>query len=207
MAPFWSPDCDYIPGQESSFLDVVHNSRAGSCQCLLELVILLIPPEFRFTFRVTIFCGWKISMTHVPYKLSVLVVDDNRDAADSMAELLEGLGYLVRAAYNGIDAQRLASESPTDVVILDLLMPGMTGWELAQRLSPRPLARRPLFIAITGCQQAADRQRSADVGIDYHLLKPVPFETIKDILERFLAATLDGPSSVGDLQDTQHGVR
>jgi CheY-like chemotaxis protein len=124
-------------------------------------------------------------MADICNRCSVLVVDDDRDTADSLVELLGFIGYSTRPAYTGSEALRLAMENPPDVVILDLLMPEMDGWELARRLQLVPTTQRPLLLAFTGSHEKAHRIRSAEAGIDLHLLKPVPLETIKDILERY----------------------
>ena len=122
-------------------------------------------------------------MTHD--RLSVLVVDDDSDTADSLATLLYLAGYHVRAAYSGIDAQRMATEEWPDAVILDLLMPGVDGWELAHRLDPGPRGMRPLLIAVTGLDGKEHRRRAQEVGIDLYLLKPVHLDALASVLDRF----------------------
>ena len=92
-------------------------------------------------------------------RLSVLVVDDDHDTADTLTTLLHLTGYRARAAYGGIEAQRMAAEEWPDVVILDLLMPGVDGFELAYRLHPLPPGRRPRLIAVTGYPTAGGAQR------------------------------------------------
>lgn len=128
-------------------------------------------------------------------RLSVLVVDDDPDTADSLAILLHLAGYHARAAHGGIEAQRLATEEPPDVVILDLVMPGVDGWELAHRLHPVPPGRRPLLIALTGYDGAEARRRAREVGIDLYLLKPVHLDLLAEVLERFWQVI--GPAVVG----------
>jgi CheY-like chemotaxis protein len=124
-------------------------------------------------------------MTHAQDRLSILVVDDNTDSADSMAELLDCMGHYARAAYSGTEALRIVAEWIPNVVILDLLMREMNGWELASRLRQSLSTRHSLMIAMTGCQGDSVRQRSTEAGIDLHLTKPVCFATLQNILERF----------------------
>ncbi|NRF70277.1 response regulator [Aquincola sp. S2] len=103
---------------------------------------------------------------------SILVVDDNRDATDSLTELLRALGATAFAAYDGEHALRIAAEQRLDIAVLDIGMPGMDGCELARRLRALP-AQAPLtLIALTGWGQEADKQRIAEAGFDHHLLKP-----------------------------------
>jgi two-component system, OmpR family, response regulator len=104
--------------------------------------------------------------------LRVLVVDDNRDAADSLALLFEMLGVAVRVAYGGDDALREAAEFRPHVGLFDIDMPGMSGLELARRVRG-VLAGRPLFlVAVTGVSDPTARERSAAAGFDLHLTKP-----------------------------------
>jgi signal transduction histidine kinase/CheY-like chemotaxis protein len=104
---------------------------------------------------------------------SVLVVDDNRDAADSLGELLGAMGLEVQVAYAGEEALRAAAGRPFDVAVLDIGMPGMDGCELARRLRALPGLGHVLLIALTGWGQDSDRARFASAGFDHHLLKPV----------------------------------
>lgn len=103
----------------------------------------------------------------------VLVVDDNRDAADSLALLMAAAGYAPRVAYGGRTALRVAAEYQPDVVFLDLGMPGMDGYELARRLRQEPSTRDALLVAVSGYGREEDRRRAREAGIDRYFLKPV----------------------------------
>ena len=103
----------------------------------------------------------------------VLVVDDNRDAADSLAMLLRLKGHEVRVAYEGPAALAAAPEFGPDLVLLDLGMPGMDGYEVARRLRRTPGFERKTIAALTGWGQDADRRRTRETGFDHHLVKPV----------------------------------
>ncbi|HEX4611125.1 MAG TPA: response regulator [Urbifossiella sp.] len=117
--------------------------------------------------------------------LSVLVVDDLPDAAESVAEVLSLYGFSTRVACGGSPALELAAADPPDVVLLDLLMPGMDGWELARRLKAQARVKRPLLVAVSGCGGDADRRRSAESGIDLHLVKPADPAALVGLLRRF----------------------
>jgi two-component system CheB/CheR fusion protein len=103
----------------------------------------------------------------------VLVVDDNRDAADTLALILELTGHAVRTAADGPAGLRAAAEFRPDVVLLDIGMPGMDGYEVARRLRADLAVDGALLVALTGYGTEADRRRSAAAGCDAHLVKPV----------------------------------
>jgi signal transduction histidine kinase len=103
----------------------------------------------------------------------VMVVDDNRDAADSLAELLEIKGAAVLCAYDAEQALELARERQIDVAVLDIGLPGMDGCELARALRTGTGGSRLTLIALTGWGQDAERERIAAAGFDHHLVKPV----------------------------------
>jgi CheY-like chemotaxis protein len=105
--------------------------------------------------------------------LRVLVVDDNPDAADSMALVLRQAGHEARVAWNGEDALVAALESRPDVVLLDLGMPCMNGFETARRLRETQDGRPPVLVAVTGWGTEEDRQRTQAAGFAHHLVKPV----------------------------------
>jgi CheY-like chemotaxis protein len=117
--------------------------------------------------------------------LHILVVDDDGDTAATMALLLRLFGHEVRVAPNGPAALRLAREAAPDVVLLDIAMPGMDGFELAVHLRQQPTPRRLVLVAVTGYGTAADRQRSHEAGIDLHLVKPVDSEVLRQLLMKF----------------------
>jgi PAS domain S-box-containing protein len=112
----------------------------------------------------------------------VLVVDDNRDSADSMTMLLNLHGYVARAAYRGEDALDVAADLRPHAVLLDIGLPGMDGYEVAERLRALPELAGAMLIAMTGYGQAEDRARSAAAGFSHHLVKPVDLETLHALL-------------------------
>ncbi len=112
----------------------------------------------------------------------VLVVDDNIDAAATLQLLLNSLGHETRVVHDGFQALEAAAEFVPDIVLLDIGLPGLDGYEVARRL--RVLRRdRPLrIVAITGWGQDADRERSREAGVDVHLVKPVDPMTLTSLL-------------------------
>ena len=112
----------------------------------------------------------------------VLVVDDNRDVADLLVLLLQTLGYQVQAAYSGQAALEMAVQYQPDVVLLDLGMPGMDGYEIARQLGQRPQTKDVWLIAMTGYGQDSDRQRTQEAGFDHHLVKPVERRKLQSLL-------------------------
>ncbi|HYJ33620.1 MAG TPA: ATP-binding protein [Candidatus Binatia bacterium] len=121
----------------------------------------------------------------------VLVVDDNRDAAASLAALLEELGFAVRTAHDGEEAMVAAASFPPDAAIVDIGLPAMDGYTLATRLRRVRDGAPLLLIALTGYGQAADRAKSVLAGFDKHLVKPVGAEVLGAVLGR---AVIDDPS-------------
>jgi len=106
----------------------------------------------------------------------VLVVDDNVDAAEMLAEVLRASGYAASVAYDGPVALELARSSPPDIVLIDIGLPVMDGYELARRL--RVMLNGARLIAVTGYGQQGDRERSRDAGFDAHLVKPVSLDVL-----------------------------
>jgi two-component system CheB/CheR fusion protein len=114
--------------------------------------------------------------------LRVLVVDDMRDSADTLAVLIRMWGNEVVVAYDGSEALDEASANPPDVVLLDIGLPKMNGFDLARRLRQLPEIAKALLIAISGFGQEADVQRSKEAGIDCHFLKPVDLDELRQVL-------------------------
>jgi PAS domain S-box-containing protein len=113
-----------------------------------------------------------------------LVVDDNADAAVSQAELLRMLGHEAETAYSGAEALRKAARFRPEVVLLDLGMPGMDGFEVARELRRMPELEKATIIAQTGWGQEEDRRRTAAAGFDAHLAKPVELRALMEALAR-----------------------
>jgi PAS domain S-box-containing protein len=115
--------------------------------------------------------------------LRVLVVDDNRDAADSLAVMLELHGHAVALAYDGPAAIETAGRFAPEVVLLDIGMPGMNGYEVAERMRRDEAGRRTLLVALTGWGADEDKRRAMAAGFDHHLTKPVDPASLDAVLE------------------------
>jgi len=113
----------------------------------------------------------------------VLIVEDNKDGADTLAMLFKMMGHQVRVAYTGADGLRAAETQLPNVVLLDIGLPGMNGYEVAKRLKDLPNSEGTMLIAMTGYGQDEDRQRSREAGFDYHLVKPVDPAQLKRLFE------------------------
>jgi CheY-like chemotaxis protein len=114
--------------------------------------------------------------------LRILVVDDNVDAANTLAELLRIKGHEVRVAYEGLSAVEGATSFRPQVAILDLGLPGLNGYEVAQRLEEELLDDAPLLIAVSGYGREEDLRRSSESGFDHHFVKPVEVATLLRVL-------------------------
>ena len=112
----------------------------------------------------------------------VLVVDDNLDAAEGLAMLLTLKGHQVSTAYDGQGAIDRAREVDPDVVLLDIGLPRLDGFEVARRLREEHPERQMLLVALTGYGQERDRVRAREAGFDHHLLKPVRLEMLEQLL-------------------------
>jgi CheY-like chemotaxis protein len=103
---------------------------------------------------------------------SILVVDDNRDAADSVATYFRLLGYATRTAYDGAEALASAAADPPDAVLLDIALPNADGLEVCRKLRDT-LPTGLLLIAMTGWDRPSAREQSRAAGFDHHLVKPI----------------------------------
>jgi CheY-like chemotaxis protein len=114
--------------------------------------------------------------------LRVLVIDDNVDAASALELLLLELGHLVRVAYTGPTGLAAALDCRPHVVLLDIGLPELDGWEVAKRIRQHPILRGAVLVAVTGYGQNTDRQRARKVGFDHYFVKPVDLKKLRQIL-------------------------
>jgi CheY-like chemotaxis protein len=112
----------------------------------------------------------------------VLVVDDNRDTAGSLAMILDMLGNDTRTAHEGAEAVDVAETFRPHVILLDIGMPKMNGYEVARRVREQPWGTQVALVAITGWGQEDLRQRSQEAGFDRHLVKPVEPSSLREVL-------------------------
>lgn len=130
----------------------------------------------------------------------VLLVDDNVDAAASLSLLLQLGGHTTQVAHSGPEALRLADEFKPEIVLLDLGLPGMNGYEVAHAIRARPELGRPLLVAVTGWGAPEDRLKSKQSGFDEHLTKPVDISMIE-----LLLTTLPAPQNPDGTPPVQNG--
>jgi PAS domain S-box-containing protein len=114
--------------------------------------------------------------------LKILVVDDNRDAADTCAMLLEASGHHVQTAYTGRQALELARAFRPHAMLLDIGLPDLDGYRLAQQIRATPWGRGAVLVAVTGWGQEEDRQRAVAAGFDHHLVKPLSADAVETLL-------------------------
>jgi CheY-like chemotaxis protein len=117
-------------------------------------------------------------------KPRILIVDDNRQLTAGLARLLTALGHGVETAHDGPEGIEAARSYRPDVILLDIGLPNMDGYEVARRLRREEDLRDVLIIAISGYGQEEDRRRSREAGMDHHLTKPVDVRTITELISR-----------------------
>jgi signal transduction histidine kinase len=125
-----------------------------------------------------------------PTPIRIVVIEDNDDAADTLAMWLESMGHQVRVARTGHEGVNLVREARPQLVLCDLGLPGMDGIEVCRRVFALQMPSRPVMVALTGLGMETDRRRTGEVGFDRHLVKPVA----PDALRAILRAVQDGPA-------------
>ena len=117
-----------------------------------------------------------------PRRFRILVVDDNHDSALSMAMMLQIMGHDTRTAHDGESAVSTAETFLPEVVLLDIGLPKLNGYEVAQRIREKTWGQSMYLIAVTGWGQDEDRQRSSEVGLNLHMVKPVEPAALEKLL-------------------------
>ena len=119
---------------------------------------------------------------HVSVSCRVLIADDNHDAAVSLSMLLQAMGHDTRVVHDGIEALEEAESFRPDIVLLDIGMPRLDGYETARRMASRPWAADTQIVAVTGWGQETDRQRAKEAGFHRHLVKPVDLDALREVI-------------------------
>ena len=143
--------------------------------------------------------------------LRILVVDDNRDAAESLAMLLTAMGNIVHTAHDGEEAVAAAGNFRPDVVLCDIGLPKLNGYEACRRMKEQAWDKKMILIAVTGWGQVEDRRKSSEAGFGYHMVKPVDLNNLSNLLlgVRKLSHTPTGKSGplrvliVDDMRDAR----
>ena len=126
---------------------------------------------------------------NIDSNVKVLVIDDNRDVADSFAMLLTGFGVPVRVAYDGVSGVREAAAFRPHIAFVDILMPGMDGYETARCIRAALNDAGPALVALSGLGQERDRKLALEAGFDRHLAKPVTVEAIRQVISQLASPT------------------
>lgn len=121
---------------------------------------------------------------HDKHARRILVADDNTDAATAMAQVLGAIGHEVRTAEDGLEALEIAEHFRPELILLDIGMPRLDGFETCRRIRQRPWGRDVSIYAVTGWGQASDRRRTREAGFNAHLVKPVSIGAIEELIRR-----------------------
>lgn len=124
--------------------------------------------------------------------MKILVVDDNRDGADSLATMLELSGHQVQTAYAAHQGLELLEAFRPHVMLTDIGLPDLDGYELARRIRASASGRNTILVAVTGWGQQEDRRRAFEAGFDHHLTKPIAPEILDSLLRSLDTTSLRG---------------
>jgi len=145
--------------------------------------------EFRITLPcLSESCGGAVSIPSLAAirggAVDVLIVEDNADVAEGLMMLLELLGQRVRTAPDGVSALAAARASRPDIMLVDIGLPGMNGYELARIAREDPQLKQVMLVALTGYGRDGDRQRALEAGFDDHVVKPMSAEAFQRLQAR-----------------------
>ena len=122
--------------------------------------------------------------------MRILVADDNRDSADTLAMLLTIMGNEVRTANDGLQAVDVAAAFRPDMILLDIGMPKLNGYETCRRIREQPWGEKAVLVALTGWGQDEDKRRSQEAGFNHHMVKPVDHAALEKLLAGLQATTV-----------------
>jgi len=178
--------------EPDAVLTVIDDGAALPNEVLERAFELAIARRFTqrmYSSRIPLHAGdGHVAMPRPTYRASprrrILLVDDNVDAAESLGLLLRQMGHDVQIAHDGHAALEAARNDRPQVVLLDIGMPGVDGYNVIERLRKDKRLANVRFIAVTGTSGEEARQRSLEAGCEEHLVKPVDVETLRKLLER-----------------------
>jgi CheY-like chemotaxis protein len=132
----------------------------------------------------------------------ILVVDDNKDSAESLGMLLRLKGNEIRTAHDGLEAVELATTFQIELVLLDIGLPKLNGYEVARHIRRQPWSRDVILVALTGLGQIEDRRRSQEAGFNFHIVKPANLGALERLVAHPVLRTekedaSDGPRTAG----------
>lgn len=122
-------------------------------------------------------------------RLRILVADDERDQVTTLAMILQDEGHEVREVFRGAEVLRMVRDFDPDVALIDIGMPGMSGYEVARELRQEFGKHRPMLIAVTGWKQASDRILARLAGFDHHVAKPFESKALLELIEPLVSGT------------------
>ena len=122
-------------------------------------------------------------------RLRILIADDERDQVATLAALLQDEGHQVREVYRGTEVLRMIQEFDPDVALVDIGMPGMTGYDVAREVRQAYGKERPILVAITGWKKSSDKIAAKLAGFDHHLPKPFETRELLEVLEPLVSGT------------------
>ena len=125
----------------------------------------------------------------------VLVVDDNQDAANSLSLMLRFMGNETKTAYDGIEAINMAASFRPHLILLDIGMPRLNGYDTARQIRQQPWGKDVVLVALTGWGQDDDRRKSDDAGFDSHVVKPIQLETLETLLSSLASQQIERNTS------------
>lgn len=135
----------------------------------------------------------------MPVARRILVVDDNLDSSESLVLLLKLMGNDVQTAHDGLEAVAMAETNRPDVILMDIGLPKLNGYEAARRIRERAGDREMVLIALTGWGQEEDRRRSKEAGFHHHLTKPIDLTVLQQLLAEAGAGSPNDNSSVAEV--------
>jgi CheY-like chemotaxis protein len=195
--------------QSLDVLIVEHEDRESPEPFRFGIPMSSIPPQRSCsTMRLPVSLDLSEATTSPPQpadaaRLKLLVIDDNVDAADSLRMLLTLNGHAAQAAHDSTAALQAAQDQKPDAILMDIGLPGLNGYQLAERVRATPGLQEVILVAVTGYGQPEDQQRSKRAGFDHHMVKPVDHQQLRKMLA-LIAQQKPAQTRPKERQDAPH---